>query len=138
MAFLHCSKKGVEANLENRRLVELADRALNYYPDQMRDIEPRLRKLNLQWGLQKVLDKLSVPAALAGGALAFLLRRRFATAASFCLAGYLLQQALLKRVALLATSRHRIVRGRNEIELERYALKAQRGDFGKLEVIPFK
>ena len=138
MVFLHRSKKAVEANPKNRGIVELADRALNYYPDQVRDIAPQLRKLNLQWGLQKVLDELSVPAALVGGGLAFLLRRRFATAASFCLAGYLLQQARVKRVALVATSRHRRERGRNEIELERYALKAQRGDYGKLEVIPFK
>jgi len=138
MAFLHRSKNAVEPKLKKRGIVELADRALNYYPDQLPDIEPQLRQLNLEWGLQTVLDKLSIPAALIGGALGFLLRRRFTAAASVCLAGYLLKLAPVKRVPLVAVSCYPSMRERSEIELERYALKAQRGDFGKLEVIPFK
>lgn len=55
---------------------------------------------------------------------------------SFFAVGFVLQQALAKRRPATAELRRKVGRGRNEIE--RHALKAQRGDYGKLEVIPFK
>lgn len=119
----------------------LGDRALNYYPDQLPDIKPQLRKLNLVWGLGTARELVSTPAsaALLGGAAVALLRSRF-LAASFFAAGLLFQQALSKRVrrdALLNGTGQRDIE-REDLEIERYALKVQRGDYGKLEVIAFK
>ena len=138
--------KGVAMNngRTNRGTVDveaLGDRALNYYPDQLPDIKPRLRKLNLQRGLGTAgeMARTSASAALLGGAAVALLRGRF-VAASFFAAGLFLQQALSKRIKRGAMLNVRGRRGteREDLEIERYALKAQRGDYGKLEVIPFK
>ena len=119
----------------------LGDRALNYYPDQLPDIKPQLRKLNVLWGLGTAREMVSTPAsaALLGGAAVALLRRRF-VAASFFAAGLFLQQALSKRATrgtLHNGTGQRDIE-REDLEIERYALKVRRGDYGKLEVIAFK
>ena len=119
----------------------LEDRALNYYPDQLPDIKPRLRKLNVVWGVETARDLVRTPssAALLGGAAVALLRGKFLAASCFA-AGLFLQQALtgrMKRGAQLNV-RRRVGTEREDLEIERYALKVQRGDYGKLEFIPFK
>lgn len=122
-------KRLAPADAKRGAVEEFSDRSLNYYSDQMPDIKPRLRRLNWKWGLQKVPSS----ALLLGGAVGLLLRRRYA-GASLLLGGFLLRQ-VLNGTAVARPAREA---GRDEIELERYALKAQRGDFGKLEVIAFK
>lgn len=111
-----------------------SDRSLNYYSDQLPDIQKNLRQLNLARNLER-LD-LPLSALFAGGALVFLLKKRFA-AASFFVLGFMIQQ-ILKQRPLSSPMRNLGVGERNELELERYALKAQRGDYGKIEVIPFR
>lgn len=133
------SKHGEHPNsLKNEEMDEFSDRSLNYYSDQVPDIKPQLRQLNLEWGLQTALEKIGLPSAmLLGGACGFLFRRKF-TLASFFVAGFVLQQALVNRRRQFSRLRRPVARETNDIELERYALKAQLGDYGKLEVIPFK
>ena len=110
------------------------DLPLNYYDDQLPDIQQHLRQLNLTWNLERTLEKLDIPLsiALAGGALGFLMKRKVATASLFALG--LAAQQIIKRKPLPLLGEDE----KKELELERYALKAQRGDFGKLEVIPFR
>jgi hypothetical protein len=119
----------------------LDDRALNYYPDQLPDIKPQLRRLNVVWGVKTARELVRSPtsAALLGGAAVALLRGKF-VAASFFAASLVLQQALSKRIKRGAVLNVRGPQGteREDLEIERYALKVQRGDYGKLEVIPFK
>jgi hypothetical protein len=111
------------------------DRSLNYYSDQLPDIKKNLRQLNLAWGFERVRLPLSV--VFISGALGFLLKRRFAAASLFAL-GLLFQQILQERQPLSPPLRNLGVGERNELELERYAMKVQRGDYGKIEVIPFR
>ena len=111
-----------------------SDRSLNYYSDQLPDIQKNLRQLNLAWGFERARLPLSV--IFISGALGFLLKRRYAAASFFAL-GLLIQQ-ILKKQPLSSQQRKLGVGERNELELERYAMKAQRGDFGKIEVIPFR
>lgn len=117
--------------------VDLSDRPLNYYPDQATDVEPQLRKLDLEWVAETARENVGVVAGavLLGGAIGFLLKRRYLAASNLALV-FLLQQVFFKqhRGSLHGNEN----RDRKEIEMERYALKAQRGDYGKMEVIPFR
>ena len=119
----------------------LGDRALNYYPDQLPDIRPQLRRLNVMWVGGTARDLVTTPtsAALLGGAALSLLRGRFMAASLFA-AGLFMQQALRKRIKRGGKYNMRGPKSaeREDLEIERYALKVQRGDYGKLEVIPFK
>jgi hypothetical protein len=112
------------------------DRSLNYYSDQLPDINPQLRHLDLERVIDTARDNLTVisAAVLLGGAVGSLVKRKFAVASCLVL-GFVLQQTLTRRGM---HKRELNGKDRNEIELERYALKAQRGDYGNLEVIAFK
>ncbi|ACH40861.1 hypothetical protein Gbem_3869 [Citrifermentans bemidjiense Bem] len=120
------------------RLSRNSDEPLNYAVDQQSNLTPQLRRMNLKLGLETALGVVSDPPAtlLLGGAVALLLKRRFALA-SLCAAGFLLRQTITKRPTV---PRWRLLtaRERREIEFERSVLKAQRGDYGNLEVIAFK
>jgi hypothetical protein len=112
------------------------ERPLNYYSDQLPDINPQLRRLNLERVIDTTRDNLTVlsAAVLLGGAVASLVKRKFAVASCLVL-GFALQQTLTRHGA---QKRELKGKDRNEIELERYALKLQRGDYGNLDVIAFK
>lgn len=129
----------IAISTQKGNLEEFADKALNYYPDQVPDIKPQLRQLNLQLASGAALKLLAPPSAsmLLGGAAVAILKRRFFMASCFA-AGLLLKLALTDRQPRASSSRARDGRQRADKEIERYALKAQRGDFGKLEVIAFK
>lgn len=116
--------------------VELSDNPLNYIHDQKRNLNPELRRLNRRLALQNALAFASDPSAtlLLGGALGALFTRRYALA-SLLVTGLALQQAVAKR----SDPKKRLKEKRAlELELERYAVKAQLGDYGKLAVIAFK
>lgn len=117
------------------RAEKLNDHSLNYDPDLRPNIDSRLRHLDMEWLLATARENLPVlsSALLVGGALGFLFKRKFTVASNFLLA-LLLQQALLKQ----RQGNTRAGRSKEDIELERYALKVERGDYGKLDVIAFK
>ncbi|GFO66996.1 hypothetical protein GMLC_05750 [Geomonas limicola] len=108
----------------------MTDAPLNFYDDQLPDIGSKLRRLNLRWGVRQVLMRVPT-AALVGALLRYLLRRKFLLA-SCCAVGLVLQRTLLRKAH---KGNHD---DRDRVDVERYAYKAQRGDYGKLEVIPFK
>ncbi|GFO58201.1 hypothetical protein GMST_05260 [Geomonas silvestris] len=113
---------------------DLSDRPLNFYDDQLPDIGSKLRRLNLRWGARQILTRVPT-AALLGALFRSLLRRKFLHA-SFYAAGLVLQRALLRKLGQEGEGGSG--KKRSNTEIERYALKAQRGDYGKLEVIAFK
>lgn len=120
------------------KLSRNSDQPLNFDVDQQSNLTPQLRQLNLKLGLETALEVVSDPPAtlLLGGTVALLLNRRFALA-SLCAAGFLLRQTMTRRPT--SPRWHRLTAGeRKEIEFERSVLKAQRGDYGNLEVIAFK
>jgi len=105
---------------------------------QASDIKQQLRRVNLESGLERAPEMAGVAlsALLLGAAGGFLLKGKLLKA-SLCVAGFLYQQGLKEEIPASPLSRLGM-RERKDIELERYALKAQRGDYGKLEVIPFR
>lgn len=104
-----------------------SDKALNFSRDQKGTINRELRQLNRERGLDMAMT--STALILLGSGLGLVMMRRYRLA-SFVGLGFLLEQLLeYRRVKTIDP---------NEIELERRALQLERGDYGKLEVIPFR
>lgn len=106
------------------------DRPLNYYSDQSPNIRGRLTDLEIDKGVNTI-----VPFALLTGAVGMLLRRRYLFGALF-VGGFLLNAYRVGRRQPELEAKN--VRDPFNTDVERYALKAERGDYGHLEVIPFK
>lgn len=123
---------------ESTRQRRYGDSPLNYYQDQVPDIKPQLRRIELELAQEAALEVVETPttAVLLGFAVMALAKRKFLLASLFG-AGILLQQVLTgpRRDAGGNGARRRRRAG---LEVERYALKARRGDYGKLDVIAFK
>lgn len=113
-----------EADRRIRRQLEVN---VAYYARRLDRIEERLGDLEREWDVERAVSVGAGAAVLAGLALG-LVRRRWvllsAGAAALLIAqatGCVPKPPLLRRLG---------VRTRREIEQERYALKALRGDFG--------
>lgn len=104
-----------------------SDKPLNFARDQLPNLRNKLRSLDLERGMDVAMTATGLVLLGTGIGLLFAHRYRLATAVG---AAFLLQQVL----------EYRQIQGEdvNELELERRALKLERGDYGKLEVIPFR
>lgn len=99
------------------------------HPDR---IEARLQALDLEWDIERALEANAATLALGGVALgAFSSRRWLALPA--LVAGFLLQHAIQGWCPPLPALRRLGFRTQREIDQERYALKALRGDFRQVE-----
>lgn len=93
-------------------------------------VDARLEELEREWDTERTLQTNFAAVALAGLALgAFVDRRWLALPAAA--AGFMLQHALQGWCPPLALFRRRGTRDAREIERERHALKALRGDVGQ-------
>ena len=98
-------------------------------------IEQRLAELEREWDIERVLEANAASIALFGlGMGAFADRRYFALPA--IVMGFLLQHALQGWCPPVPLLRRLGFRTQSEIDEERYALKALRGDFK--EIAPVK
>ncbi|MEW6704794.1 MAG: hypothetical protein AB1430_08085 [Pseudomonadota bacterium] len=95
----------------------------------------RLRRLDREWDADRVLEAEAATMGLLGLALGKALGPRWA-ALSGVAAVAVLVQALTGRYPLMPLFRRLGVRTGREIERERYALKALRGDFAGLGAQP--
>ena len=94
-------------------------------------IEDRLHELDREWDIERTLEANAATVALLGlGLGAFVHRRFFALPA--VVAGFLLQHAVQGWCPPIPIFRRLGFRTQPEIEQERYALKALRGDFQHL------
>jgi hypothetical protein len=91
-------------------------------------IERRLSELEHEWDIERTLEANAATVATAGAALALLLDRRFALI-PLVVGGFLLQHAVQGWCPPVPVFRRMGVRTQTEIDHERYALKALRGDF---------
>jgi hypothetical protein len=92
-------------------------------------IERRLAELDREWDIERTLEANAATVSLLGSALGFAVDRRF-FALPAVVAGFLLQHALQGWCPPVPLFRHLGFRTASEIDHERYALKALRGDFG--------
>jgi hypothetical protein len=91
-------------------------------------IERRLRELDAEWDIERLLEANAATASLIGLTLGATRDRRWYFFPAV-VAGFLLQHALQGWCPPLAVFRRLGVRTSYEIDYERYALKSLRGDF---------
>ncbi len=96
-------------------------------------IERRLAELDREWDIERTLEANAATVSLIGSALGFAVDRRF-FALPVVVAGFLLQHALQGWCPPVPLFRHLGFRTAAEIDHERYALKALRGDFDRVAV----
>jgi len=98
-----------------------------------RAIDERLQELDKEWDVERVLETTAASLMLTGLTLGVTVDRRW-LALPGVVAGFLLQHALQGWCPPLPVVRAFRVRSAQEIEHERNALKAARGDFAALDV----
>jgi hypothetical protein len=91
-------------------------------------IDCRLAELNREWDIERILEANAATVALIGLGLGTFVDRRF-YALPAVVAGFLLQHAVQGWCPPVPVFRRLGVRTASEIDEERYALKALRGDF---------
>ena len=119
---IHTSK-AVARRLQN----EFEDR-LAYFAGHPGGIDSRLAELDREWDIERAIEANASTLALAGVVLGAGLDRRW-LALSGLVAGFLLQHSLQGWCPPVPVLRQLGFRTAREIERERYALKALRGDF---------
>jgi hypothetical protein len=102
------------------------------YEGGLSSINRRLDKLDHEWDVERYLETGAASLSLLGATLGATVHRRwFALPAA--VAGFLLQHSLQGWCPPLPVLRRMGVRTADEINQERYALKALRGDFANLD-----
>jgi hypothetical protein len=96
-------------------------------------IEERLRELDYEWDIERLLETNASSAILLGLTLGLTVDRRFLVIPGV-VAGFLLMHALQGWCPPLPVFRSYGFRTAAEIDYERYALKAIRGDFEGIAV----
>lgn len=96
-----------------------------------RAIDRRLCDLDREWDIERTLEANAASISLIGLGLGTFVSRRF-LALPAIVAGFLLQHALHGWCPPVPVLRRLGVRTQTEIDQERYALKALRGDFARV------
>jgi hypothetical protein len=111
----------------NQRIVDEMEEQVRYFADYPEEIEGRLWELDREWDVERVLEANAAFLALTGVALGFMNRKLLLLPA--VVLGFLLQHAFQGWCPPVPLFRRLGVRTQSEIDAERYALKALRGDF---------
>ncbi|TCZ52767.1 DUF2892 domain-containing protein [Roseicella aquatilis] len=116
------------AEAVNRRIQDQLERDVAFYAEHPERIARRLEALDREWDTERTLEANAATLALGGTVLGLLGDRRF-LALPAMVAGFLLQHAVQGWCPPLPIIRRLGVRTAEEINRERTALKALRGDF---------
>lgn len=107
---------------------ETVERIAQYRDASSAEIDERLRQLDAEWDVERAIEANASSIMLAGLGLGAFVNRRF-LALPGLIAGFLLQHSLQGWCPPIPLLRRMGFRTQTEIEEERYALKAIRGDF---------
>jgi hypothetical protein len=114
---------------DNERIRERTERSVTQAAQAgAHAMDERIAELDREWDVERALEANAATVALAGLGLGLLVNRRF-LAIPAVVAGFLLQHALSGWCPPLPVLRRLGFRTVPEIDRERYALKALRGDF---------
>jgi hypothetical protein len=112
----------------NDRIARHTEANLAHFAANPQSIDGRLRQLDREWDIERVLEANAATVSLFGLALGrFVNRTWFLLPAA--VAGFLLQHAVQGWCPPVGLFRRLGVRTQREIDEERYALKVMRGDF---------
>lgn len=112
-----------------------ADESVRHHAHHRAAIDDRLAELDREWDIERALEANAATIALVGLGLAATVDRRF-MALPMAVAGFLLQHAVQGWCPPLPVLRRLGFRTATEIDEERVALKALRGDFDGLPTEP--
>jgi hypothetical protein len=115
----------------NERIERETRQRLVYYADRPDEIDRRLAELDAEWDIERALEANAASLGLAGFALAAMGGRRFLLLPC-SVSAFLLQHAVQGWCPPIPLMRRLGFRTAREIEHERNALKALRGDFERL------
>jgi len=116
----------------NARIRRQTERNISHFAKQgNEDIGRRLEELDHEWDVERTLEANAASISLLGLGLGAFVDRRFFLLPAV-VAGFLLQHAVQGWCPPVPVFRRLGVRTASEIDVERYALKAIRGDFDEL------
>jgi hypothetical protein len=119
------------AEAVNRRLRQEAEDRVAHLVDHPDEIDAHLEALDHEWDIERALEANASSLALAGVVLAATVDRRW-LALPAVVTAFLLQHAVQGWCPPVPVMRRLGFRTAAEIDQERYALKALRGDFDRL------
>lgn len=117
----------------NDRIERMTLWNLEYYTAHPEQIGERLRELDQEWDIERTLMTQAASVSLVGIIFGVLFSRKWFVLPAI-VNGFLLQHALQGWCPPLGVLRRLGVRTQAEIDMERYALKALRGDFSNVAV----
>jgi hypothetical protein len=115
----------------NARIRRQTEQRLQYYAQHPEDIDARLHQLDREWDVERTLETSFAAFTMLGLVRATLGRRRWALLSGLA-SLFMLQHSLQGWCPPLPLLRRAGIRTQSEIEFERYALRALRGDFEPL------
>ena len=115
----------------NRRIDDQIERNVRYFSVHKGEIDRRLDELDQEWDIERMIECNASALALTGSVLAVTHDRRFLML-PMAVAGFLLQHAIQGWCPPIPILRRFGFRTADEINRERYALKALRGDFDSI------
>lgn len=116
----------------NRRIAAETERRVRHCARHPEEIPRRLEELDREWDIERTLETNASALALSGVLLGAFVDRRFLVLPA-AVTAFLLQHALQGWCPPVPFFRRRGVRTASEIEAERAALKALRGDFRQVD-----
>ncbi|MEX0654941.1 MAG: hypothetical protein WD151_12525 [Phycisphaeraceae bacterium] len=119
----------------NERIHHATKANIDHYARHPEQIDQRLQQLDAEWDIERTLETNAAALALTGVLLGAFVSRRWLFLPGV-VAGFLLQHGLQGWCPPVPLFRRMGVRTPREIEAERYALKAIRGDFGTVSPDP--
>ena len=112
----------------NRQILAETEERVQWYADHPHSIGARLKELDAEWDIERTLEANASLVAFAGLALGATVDRRFYVLPAVVTV-FLFQHAIQGWCPPLPVLRRLGFRTAREIDVERYALKALRGDF---------
>jgi hypothetical protein len=112
----------------NRRIRREMEERLSYFQDHVHEIEDRLDELDREWDIERAIEANASALALGGLVLGLSGDRKW-LGLPVLVTGFLLQHAVQGWCPPVPILRRLGFRTADEINQERYALKALRGDF---------
>jgi len=123
------------AELNRERDEEIARRAARYAGQPKTEISRRIEELEREWDVERALEVNAASIALLSLLLGTTVHRRWFLLTGV-VAGFLLQHGLQGWCPPLPILRRLGLRTQGEIDAEKAALKALRGDFDSLRQVP--
>lgn len=114
----------------NRRIRREMEERLSYFQSHRDEIDDRLAELDEEWDIERAIEANASTLALSGLLLGITADRRW-LGLPLLVTGFLLQHAIQGWCPPVPVLRRLGFRTADEINQERYALKALRGDFDR-------